>query len=75
MSNSVSLPGPQCVVTLTGASDHEVSEVHRILNELGIEAVGKPVGIIDAMIHSDLEAISGDSHAFEYNINYTEYID
>ena len=75
MSNSVSLPGPQCVVTLIGASDHEVSEVHRILNELEVKAVGKPIGIIDAMIHSGLEVISGDGHAFEYDINYREYID
>ena len=75
MSNRVSLPGPQCVVTLIGASDHEVSEALRILKELEVEAVGKPVGIIDAMIHSGLEAVSGDGHAFEYDINYTEHID
>lgn len=73
MSNRVSLPGPQCAVTVIGASDQEVNEVHHILNELEAEAVGKPIGIIDAMIHSSLEAISGDGHAFEYDINYRTY--
>ena len=73
MSNRVSLSGPQCMVTLIGASDQETSEVHRILNGLEVECVDKPIGIIDAMIHSSLEAISGDGHAFEYDINYRTY--
>ena len=75
MANEIGLPGPQCTVTVIGASPQEVSEVDKILNSLEAETVDKPISIIDAMIHSGLEAISGDGHAFEYDINYTEYID
>lgn len=74
MSNRISFLGPQCVVTLMGASDKEASEVQHVLNGLESEVVSKPVSVIDAMIHSELEAISGDGHAFEYDINYTGYI-
>ena len=75
MSNRVSFPGPQCMVTLVGASDQEISEIQHILNGLETKVVGKPASVIDAIIHSELESVSGDGHAFGYNIDATGYMD
>lgn len=71
MSNRVSLPGPQCMVTLVGASDQEISEVLRDINNLRVECFGEPIGIIDAKIHAVLDTVSGDGHAFDYEVNFT----
>ena len=51
-----------------GASQQDIREIEKTLEILKPQILETPTHIADAIIHSNLEAISGDGHNFEYKV-------
>lgn len=72
MDHIISIPGPQCVVTIIGASASDFNKTQKVLADLDRECVGELISVINAKIHSELECISGDGHNFGYHVDYVD---
>ena len=51
-----------------GASQQDICEIEKTLERLRPQIVGATAQIADALVHSNLEGVSGDGHNFDYKV-------
>ena len=58
------------MLKIEGASEQSIIDTEKALKTLKSEILGKPTHIADAILHSNLEAVSGDGHNFDYKVTH-----